>query len=33
MVYRQTQLYKFLDYCNKSNLEKKVLDCGVGEGN
>ena len=30
MVYRQTALYKFLDYCNKSNLEKMVLDCGAG---
>lgn len=30
MVYRQTSVYKFLDYCNKSNLEKKVVDCGAG---
>lgn len=30
MIYRQTALYKFLDYCNKSSLEKKVLDCGAG---
>lgn len=30
MIYRQTQLYKFLEYCNKSNMEKKILDCGAG---
>lgn len=30
MIYRQTSVYKFLDYCNKSNLEKKVVDCGAG---
>lgn len=27
---KQTQLYRFLDYCNKSELEKVVLDCGAG---
>jgi ubiquinone/menaquinone biosynthesis C-methylase UbiE len=27
---KQTQLYRFLDYCNKKNLEKSVLDCGAG---
>lgn len=30
LVFRQTQLYKFLNYCNQSNLEKSVLDCGAG---
>lgn len=30
MVFRQTQLYTFLRYCNESNLEKSVLDCGAG---
>lgn len=30
MIYRQTSVYKFLDYCNQSNLEKKVVDCGAG---
>jgi ubiquinone/menaquinone biosynthesis C-methylase UbiE len=30
LVFRQTQLYKFLNYCNQSNLEKIVLDCGAG---
>lgn len=30
MIYRQTPLYKFLTYCNKSNLPKKVVDCGAG---
>ncbi|MCK4258007.1 MAG: class I SAM-dependent methyltransferase [Halanaerobiales bacterium] len=29
-VFRQTQLYKFLMYCNNSKLEKEVLDCGAG---
>lgn len=29
-VFRQTQLYKFLQYCNESELEKVVLDCGAG---
>lgn len=29
-VFRQTQLYKFLKYCNEINLEKSVLDCGAG---
>lgn len=27
---KQTQLYRFLDYCNKNNLGKSVLDCGAG---
>lgn len=30
LVFRQTQLYKFLNYCNESNLEKNILDCGAG---
>lgn len=30
MIYRQTPIYKFLFYCNDSNLEKKVVDCGAG---
>ncbi|MFT8347937.1 class I SAM-dependent methyltransferase [Clostridium saccharoperbutylacetonicum] len=30
LVFRQTQLYKFLNYCNQSDLEKVVLDCGAG---
>lgn len=30
LVFRQTQLYKFLNYCNESGLEKSVLDCGAG---
>lgn len=30
LVFRQTQLYTFLRYCNESALERKVLDCGAG---
>ncbi len=30
LIFRQTQLYKFLSYCNKINLEKTILDCGAG---
>ncbi|MBU3192273.1 methyltransferase domain-containing protein [Clostridium bowmanii] len=30
LIFRQTQLYKFLNYCNEINLEKSVLDCGAG---
>lgn len=30
VIYRQTQLYKFLNYCNEINLEKNILDCGAG---
>lgn len=30
LIFRQTQLYKFLNYCNDSDLEKSVLDCGAG---
>lgn len=30
VIYRQTQLYKFLDMCNNTPMEKSVLDCGAG---
>ncbi|MTI71016.1 MAG: class I SAM-dependent methyltransferase [Firmicutes bacterium] len=30
IIYRQTQLYKFLRYCNGSDLKRIVLDCGAG---
>ncbi len=30
MIIRQTQLYNFLNFCNKSGLQKNVLDCGAG---
>lgn len=30
IVFRQTQLYKFLKYCNDNELEDIVLDCGAG---
>ncbi len=29
-ILAQTQLYRFLKYCNESHLEKSVLDCGAG---
>ncbi|AAK80483.1 ubiquinone/menaquinone biosynthesis C-methylase UbiE [Clostridium acetobutylicum] len=29
-IIRQPQLYRFLKYCNESNLDKTVLDCGAG---
>jgi ubiquinone/menaquinone biosynthesis C-methylase UbiE len=29
-VFRQSQLFTFLLYCNGAGLEKKVLDCGAG---
>ncbi|MFX1283917.1 MAG: class I SAM-dependent methyltransferase [Promethearchaeota archaeon] len=29
-ISRATPLYEFLRLCNKTNLEKKVLDCGAG---
>ncbi len=29
-VFRQTQLYTFLLYCERYQLNKKVLDCGAG---
>ena len=30
ILMKQTQLYRFLDYCNQCDLEKSVLDCGAG---
>lgn len=30
MNYRQIPLYHFLNYCNKSTLPKRILDCGAG---
>ncbi|OPJ62849.1 class I SAM-dependent methyltransferase [Clostridium oryzae] len=30
IVFRQVQLYKFLQYCNETNMDKIVLDCGAG---
>ena len=30
VVFRQTQLYKFLLFCNRNTMEKVVLDCGAG---
>jgi len=30
IIFRQTPLYKFLNYCNRSELDKSVLDCGAG---
>ncbi|GKX67014.1 class I SAM-dependent methyltransferase [Inconstantimicrobium mannanitabidum] len=30
LIFRQTQLYKFVNFCNGSNLDKIVLDCGAG---
>lgn len=29
-VIRQIPLYRFLKYCNDTNMEKSVLDCGAG---
>ena len=29
-IFRQTQLYKFLNYCNEIDLDRSVLDCGAG---
>lgn len=29
-IFRQTQLYKFIKYCNETEIEKSVLDCGAG---
>ncbi len=31
-ITRATSLYGFLYYCNQSNLEKNILDCGAGSG-
>jgi ubiquinone/menaquinone biosynthesis C-methylase UbiE len=30
LLIKQTQLYRFLNYCNDCELEKSVLDCGAG---
>lgn len=30
ILFKQVQLYRFLSYCEESNLEKAVLDCGAG---
>lgn len=30
LLIKQTQLYRFLNYCNQCQLEKSVLDCGAG---
>lgn len=30
ILLKQPQLYRFINYCNESNLEKSVLDCGAG---
>lgn len=30
IIFRQPQLYRFLNYCNESDLEKTILDCGAG---
>jgi len=29
-IFRQTQLYKFLQYCEEYGAEKVILDCGAG---
>lgn len=29
-IFRQPQLYRFLNYCNEEGLEKNILDCGAG---
>ena len=29
---RDTPVFDFLNECNKSTLEKKILDCGAGGG-
>ncbi|VBB09123.1 methyltransferase type 11 [Lucifera butyrica] len=30
ILFKQTQLYRFLNYCNESRLNKSILDCGAG---
>ena len=30
ILVKQTQLYRFLNFCNEANSEKIVLDCGAG---
>ena len=29
-IIRQIPLYRFLKYCNETDMEKSVLDCGAG---
>lgn len=29
-VYKQIPLYRYLSFCNESDLERTVLDCGAG---
>lgn len=29
-IFKQIPLYRFLMYCNETNMEKIVLDCGAG---
>jgi len=29
-IFRQTSLYKFIMFCNETDMDKKVLDCGAG---
>ena len=29
-LFKQPQLYRFLNYCDEGELEKIVLDCGAG---
>ncbi|MDV3427479.1 MAG: class I SAM-dependent methyltransferase, partial [Bacillota bacterium] len=29
-IFKQVPLYRFLAYCNESNMDKTVLDCGAG---
>lgn len=33
ILFKQAQLYRFLNYCNESNMGKTVLDCGAGGNN
>lgn len=30
LIFRQPQLYRFLNFCNEEGLEKTILDCGAG---
>lgn len=29
-IFRQIPLYKFIMFCNETNMDKVVLDCGAG---
>ena len=29
-VFKQIPLYRFIMYCNETNMEKTILDCGAG---